>query len=60
MMLEYYPDMMSAHDAMEALGVSKSTIYELIREQKIPAFRLGPKLWRIRKDSLLDYLKTQA
>lgn len=59
-MLEYYPDFLSVRDAMEVLGVSKSTIYELIREQKVPAFRLGPKLWRIRKDSLLEYLKTQA
>lgn len=55
-MLDEYPDIMTIREAMDALGVSKSTIYELIRSQKIPAFRLGTKLWRIRKDDLLKYL----
>ena len=56
MMLSEYPDIMTVREAMDALGVSKSTIYGLIQNHKIPAFRLGEKLWRIRKDSLLNYL----
>lgn len=59
-MLDEYPDIMTIREAREALGISKSTIYELIRENRIPAFRLGRKLLRIRKDCLLEYLKTQA
>ena len=57
-MLNEYPDIMTVHEAMDALGISKSTIYLLIHNHKIPAFRLGGKLWRIRKYSLLEYLKT--
>lgn len=56
-MLEEYPDFMTIREAREALGISKSTIYELIQDGKVPAFRLGQKLWRIRKDNLLEYLK---
>lgn len=57
-MLDDFPDIMTVREAMQALGVSKSTIYGLIRNDQIPAFRLGDKLWRIRKDSLLGYLKS--
>ena len=56
-MLSQYPDIMTIREAMEALGVSKSTIYGLIQNNQLPAFRLGEKLWRIRKDCLLDYLR---
>lgn len=58
MLLSGYPDIMTVREAMDALCVSKSTIYQLIRDQKVPAFRLGPKLWRIRKDCLILYLKS--
>ena len=57
-MLDDYPDIMTVREAMEALGVSRSTMYLLIENRKIPAFRLGIKLWRIRKDDLLKYLDT--
>lgn len=55
-MLDDYPDIMTVR---EALGVSRSTMYLLIENRKIPAFRLGQKLWHIRKDDLLKYLDTQ-
>lgn len=58
-MLDEFPDIMTVREAMQALGVSKSTIYLLIQNRQIPAFRLGGKLWRIRKDSLLDYLSNK-
>ncbi len=57
-MLDYYPDIMTVREAMDALGVSRSTMYLLIENHKIPAFRLGQKLWRVRKDDLLKYLET--
>lgn len=58
-MLEEYSDIMTIREAREALGISKSTIYELIQKDQLPAFRLGRKLWRIRKDDLLGYLKAE-
>lgn len=56
-MLDDYPDIITVREAMEVLGVSRSTMYLLIQSQKVPAFRLGQKLWRIRKDDLLRYLE---
>jgi excisionase family DNA binding protein len=58
-MLDDYSDIMTVREAMEALGVSRSTMYLLIENRKIPAFRLGQKLWRVRKDDLLKYLDEQ-
>lgn len=58
-MLENYPDIMTVREAMEALGISKNTIYELIHSNTIHAFRLGFKVWRIKKIDLIKYLNSQ-
>jgi excisionase family DNA binding protein len=41
-------DIMTPKQAAEYLGVSKPTIYKLLRKRKIPARRLGYQ-WRISK-----------
>jgi len=56
-MLEKYPDIMTAKQTMEALGVSKELLYELIRTKQLPAYRLGKKSWKINKSSLIEHLK---
>ncbi len=58
-MLSEYPDVLTIREAMEILGVSKNTIYELVRNDTIHAFRLGAKIWRINKSGLIDYLNNQ-
>ena len=40
-------ELLSTGDLASLLGLSKSTIIRWIREGKIPARRLGEKLWRI-------------
>lgn len=58
-MLETYPDIITVQEAMEVLGISRNTIYDLIRSNTIHAFKLGPKMWRIKKSDLLLYLSSQ-
>ncbi|MEA5039026.1 MAG: helix-turn-helix domain-containing protein [Clostridiaceae bacterium] len=58
-MLEDYPDIMTVHEVMEALGLSKNTLYALIHSKIIPAFRIGPKMWRVKKVDLIEYLNAQ-
>lgn len=55
-MLEEYPDIMTPREIMYALGLSKNIVYNLIQSGEIPAVRVGNKIWRIRKDKLLEYL----
>ena len=56
-MLDDYDDYLTPLGAAYVLNVSLTTIYKLIRTQQLPAFKLGPKLWRIYKQSLVDYLQ---
>jgi len=56
-MLSEYPDILTPKDVMDILAISKNTFYTMIRHNEIPAFRLGPRCWRIRKADLIWYLK---
>lgn len=55
-MLEDYQDYLTPREVQMILGVSATTVYELMKSKQIPAFKLGKKMWRIPKQSLVDYL----
>ena len=55
-MFEEYPDILTAREVMEILGISKNAFYKMINNGTIPAFRLGEKMWRVRKDELVNTL----
>ncbi|MCI1930731.1 MAG: helix-turn-helix domain-containing protein [Clostridia bacterium] len=57
-MLDEYPDILTSKEVMEILGISKNTLYELIKNGEIPVVRLGKKLRRINKKSLLKFIYT--
>lgn len=44
-------DVLSADDACAYLQLSKPGLYKLVRQGKIPGFKLGA-VWRFHKDSL--------
>lgn len=48
-------DIMTPKEAALYLGISKPTMYKLLRKRKIPARRLG-KQWRISKAVLDAFL----
>lgn len=38
------------------LGLSRNRVYELMHSKDFPAFKIGKKLYRIRKDKFLAWL----
>lgn len=56
-MLYDYPEILTGKEVMEILSVSKNTLYNLIRTERLPAFRLGKRSWRFRREDLENYLR---
>ena len=59
-MFKDYPDMLTPREAMEALGIGKTTMYRLLNTGEIKANRVGGKIWRISRKALSEYAKTQS
>ena len=59
-MLEDYPDIMTAEEAMEALGIRRNLFYQLVRNGELKASRIGKKLWRVQKKSVLEFMEAHA
>ena len=56
-MLFNYPDILTPKDIMEILSISKNTLYHMIQSNELPAFKLGPRAWRFRKEDIITYLE---
>ena len=52
---ETFEPLLSPEEAAEALGIGMNSIYSLLNEQKIAAFRIGKK-WRIPRKSLSEFV----
>jgi excisionase family DNA binding protein len=52
-------DFLSVEAAAELLGLSRNTVYEMVRTYQLPSKRVGPKrrVIRISRDSLLSYME---
>ncbi len=57
-MFSQYDDIMSTEDAMEALNIGRSKLYELLRSGQIKSLKL--KGYRIPKTAVKDFVLTQA
>ena len=55
-MLRKYPDVLSIDQMCKILKISTKTGYKLIRDQKIPAMKIG-RSYRIPKAHLFTYLQ---
>lgn len=55
-MLEQYSDVLKISDLQEILGVGRNTVYTLLKNQEIPAFRIGTR-WKVSKSALQAYLE---
>lgn len=55
-MLDEYPDVLTTGEVLAILDISRNLLYQLINSGELPAMRLGKKIWRIRKDCLLEFL----
>ena len=49
------PEVLTVKEVCELLQLHQSTVYKLIKEGKIPAFRIGSD-WRFRKDLIMRWM----
>jgi excisionase family DNA binding protein len=49
---------LTTKEVSEMLGVHMSTVYKLIKEGKIPSFRVGSD-WRFRREQIVRWLAEQ-
>jgi excisionase family DNA binding protein len=50
--------LMTTAETLKYLKINKITLYNLIKNKKLPAVRVG-RQWRFRKDKLDDWLDKQ-
>lgn len=53
--LKYYPDILTAKQAAEILGISQKTLYKAIRNKELHAVKIGRE-YRIVKSKLMQLL----
>lgn len=54
-MLSDHSDYLTPYDVADELGLSLTTVYNLLRAKKIPGSKIG-KSWRIPKDALEEVI----
>ena len=52
-------DIWTVEEICEYLKIPRFTLYKLIRDQKIPAFRVG-RHWRFQKDKIEEWVEKQG
>jgi excisionase family DNA binding protein len=52
-------EILTAKDVSELLKISEGTVYKMIREGRIPAFRVGSD-WRFQKDQVVHWIAVQT
>jgi len=50
------PDLLTLEDLAERLQVSVTTVRRMIAAREIPAFKLGARVWRVRRVDYEAYL----
>ena len=55
-MLENYSDVLNTREIQEILDIKKELLLDLIRTKQLPAFKIGMKKWKCRKEALIDYI----
>lgn len=59
-MLEAYDDLLTPEDCMDILQIGRNQIYTLLSNGSIKAFKIGSRKWKIPKESVVLYIRTQA
>jgi excisionase family DNA binding protein len=50
---------LTPQEVSDLLQVSVQTVRRWIKEEDLPAYKVGPRVWRIRKDDLDVWLEQQ-
>lgn len=59
-MLDNYPDVLTVDEVREILGMGRNAAYDAIKSGQIPSFKAGPKLIRVSKERLREYINGTA
>lgn len=54
------PTMLTPAEVAEQLGISRNTVYDWIREGRLPAHKYGPRTIRINADDLTAFTQRVA
>ena len=54
-LFERYPDVLTVHQAREALGVGRTVVYKLIDQGLLKCFKIG-NAYKIPKSALIEYV----
>ena len=54
-LFERYPDVLTVHQAREALGVGRTGVYKLIGQGLLKCFKIG-NAYKIPKSALIEYV----
>ena len=52
-------EILTVKEVSELLKIHESTVYKMIRESRIPAFKIGSD-WRFQKDQIVHWLAVQT
>ena len=58
-LFERYPDVMTVHQAREALGVGRIGVYKLIDQGLLKCFKIG-NAYKIPKTALIEYVNSSC
>ena len=54
------PMILTPSDIATILGISRNRAYEYIHSKGFPVFKVGEKLYRIKKDKFLEWLDSES
>jgi len=57
---EALPMILTPADIAAVMNLSRNTAYELVHSDGFPAFRIGEKLYRVKKDKFLKWLDNKS
>ena len=58
-LFERYPDVLTVHQAREALGVGRTGVYKLIDQGLLKCFKIG-NAYKIPKTALIEYVHSSC
>ena len=58
-LFERYPDVLTVHQAREALGVGRTGVYKLIDQGLLKCFKIG-NAYKIPKSALIEYVTSSC
>jgi len=54
------PMVLTPADIAAVMNISRNRVYELVHSNDFPAFKIGKKLYRVRKDKFLEWLGNES